>query len=262
MSRVLNLKEMQNLLAFHLDSGVDCFLCNKPQNRTEKEHMTNSKASVQNQPTFKIEPEKANKSLTMHELVRKLVADVKSLHELRKKVENFDGLEIRKGANKVVFGDGNPKSDIMLIGEAPGVEEDKQGIPFCGQSGKLLQNILAAINLDRSNYYITNTVFWRPPANRRPTAAEIDICRPFVEKHIALVQPKVIVLVGSTAVESLLRLQKPMHELRKNVFSYVNQYLEAEIKTFVIFHPSYLLRQAKQKKLMYQDILKIKAALK
>ena len=259
MSRALSISQMHNLLKFHIDSGVDCFLDEQPQIRYEKEHSGKKQVNTVSEKQVKQENDK--NMPTVHDVVRHLVADITSLDELRKVVEDFDGLEIKKGANKVVFGDGNPQSDVMLIGEAPGAEEDKQGIPFCGQSGKLLTNILAAINLDRNSYYITNTVFWRPPANRRPTPEEIHVCRPFVEKHIALVKPKVIVLVGSTAVESLLQLQSPMGELRKKVFSYGNQYLAAEIKTFVIFHPSYLLRQAKQKKLMYHDILKINAAL-
>ena len=260
MSRALNFTQMQSIIKLHVDLGVDCFLSDHPQSRYEEEQSDHKKIDTKFIPVMK-KQNTAKKTPTAHDMVRHLVANITSLDELRKAVENYDGLEIKKGANKIVFGDGNQQSDIMLIGEAPGAEEDKQGIPFCGQSGKLLANILAAINLDRSKYYITNTVFWRPPANRRPTPEEIHVCRPFVEKHIALVRPKVIVLVGSTAVESLLHLQSPMGELRKKVFSYSNEYLTEEISTFVIYHPSYLLRQAKQKKLMYHDVLKINAAL-
>ena len=102
-----------------------------------------------------------------------------------------------------------------------------------------------------------NTIFWRPPANRRPTSSEIDVCRPFVEKHVALVNPKIIILVGSTAVESLLGLKTPMGQLRNKTFKYTNSYLKDPIDTFVIFHPSYLLRQPSQKKTMWLDIQKI-----
>lgn len=254
---------MHSLLRFHMNLGIDCFMHEQPKVRYEKEHTRKEQVNIKLNTELErqVKHENARNTQTMHDVVRHTVANITILDNLREVVENFDGLEIKKSANKVVFGDGNPKSDIMLIGEAPGAEEDRQGIPFCGQSGKLLTNILAAINLDRDSYYVTNTIFWRPPANRRPTPNEIHVCRPFVEKHIALVKPKVIVLVGSTAVESLLQLQSPMGDLRKKVFSYRNQYLDTEIKTFVIFHPSYLLRQAKQKKLMYYDILKIHAAL-
>ncbi|MCE2993073.1 MAG: uracil-DNA glycosylase family protein [Alphaproteobacteria bacterium] len=190
---------------------------------------------------------------------RVLAEKAKSLDELRKVVEEFDGCALKRTAKRTVFADGNPKSPVMFIGEAPGANEDEQGIPFCGQSGKLLNIILPSICLKREDTYITNTVFWRPPGNRRPTAEEIEICRPFVEKQIALIKPKLIVLVGSTAVESLLSSNVSMHDLRNNHYFYENMYLDEKIQTFVIFHPSYLLRQPGKKKLMWQDMLKIKS---
>jgi DNA polymerase len=189
---------------------------------------------------------------------RELANNARSLDELKIAVTQFEGLEIKKLALNTVFADGNPSAQIMFVGEAPGANEDKQGIPFCGQSGKLLDNIILAIGLKRPEVYITNTIFWRPPGNRRPTQEELNICRPFVEKHIALVNPKIIVLVGSTAVESLLGTKVPMHYLRDGMYEYTNNYLLAPIKTYVIFHPSYLLRQPSKKKLMWFDILKVK----
>ncbi|MBS0236182.1 MAG: uracil-DNA glycosylase [Proteobacteria bacterium] len=184
-----------------------------------------------------------------------------SLEELRKAVMAFDGCEIKKMAVNTVFADGNPKAEVMLVGEAPGANEDQQGIPFCGQSGKLLDNILASIGLSRQNAYITNTIFWRPPGNRRPTPEELRICRPFVEKHIALVGPKLIILVGSTAVEALLENTMSMHEMRGQYYTYHNRYLKQPIQTAVIFHPSYLLRQQSKKKEMWLDVQKIKYEL-
>lgn len=189
---------------------------------------------------------------------QELADKVNSLEELKAAVMQFDGLEIKKLALNTVFADGNAGAKVMLIGEAPGASEDKQGIPFCGQSGKLLDNILLAIGLKRAEVYITNTIFWRPPGNRRPTLEELNICRPFVEKHIALLKPKIIILVGSTAVESLLGTKVPMHYLRDGMYEYTNGYLSAPIKTYVIFHPSYLLRQPSKKKLMWFDMLKVK----
>ncbi|CAL7963363.1 uracil-DNA glycosylase [Alphaproteobacteria bacterium] len=180
-----------------------------------------------------------------------------SLENLRNIVQAFDGCALKEHATHTVFGDGNPKAKIMLIGEAPGFYEDKCGIPFCGPSGKLLDKILAAVNLDRTKVYITNTVFWRPPENRRPTKEELVICRPFVERHIFLIKPELIMLVGSTAVEALLQLNTPMNKLRGQYFDYKNPYLKEPIKATAIFHPSYLLRQPVKKKLMWFDILKI-----
>lgn len=190
-----------------------------------------------------------------------LLKDVLTLEQLKDKVERFEDCEIKKAATNTVFGNGSPKAEIMFIGEAPGANEDKDGIPFCGQSGKLLNNIIKALGFNREDVYITNTVFWRPPGNRRPTPTEIAQCKPFVEKHIALIKPKIIILVGSTAVESLLESKVSMHELREDFYDYTNPYLENTIKTAVIFHPSYLLRQQTKKKLMWYDILRIKATL-
>ncbi len=183
-----------------------------------------------------------------------------SLDELKKLVEAFDGCELKKSAQNTVFADGNPNAKIMFIGEAPGANEDEQGIPFCGQSGKLLDNMIAAIGLTREkNAYITNTVFWRPPANRKPTDEEIKMCRPFVKKHIAIINPKLIILVGSTAVESLLEIDSPITKLRGKYFDYTNEYLDGKtIRTTAIFHPSYLLRQPAHKKTMWFDLLEIK----
>ena len=181
---------------------------------------------------------------------------------MRKIVENFDGCDLKKFANKTVFADGNSKSDIIFIGEAPGASEDEQGIPFCGQSGMLLDNILASIDLSRKkNIYITNTVFWRPPGNRRPTQYEIDVCRPFVEKHVALVKPKLIVLVGATAATSLLGNHSGISNIRKNTYQYNNKYLSNPIQMMAIFHPAYLLRQPLKKKDTWFDIIKIQQFL-
>ncbi|MSO14031.1 uracil-DNA glycosylase [Rickettsiales endosymbiont of Trichoplax sp. H2] len=239
-------KSKEALLSWYVELGIDCFL---EKNNHDKVQVL--KDEIENGDKYN-----SNKQSMKH--ISKSLADkCSTVEELRRVVESFDELDIKKGAINTVFADGNPKSDIMLIGEAPGANEDKYGIPFCGQSGKLLDNILAAIKLDRKNYYITNTIFWRPPANRRPTTNEIDVCRPFVEKHVALVNPKIIILVGSTAVESLLDLKTPMGQLRKQNFKYSNQYLKKSIDTFVIFHPSYLLRQPSQKKAMWQDIQRI-----
>lgn len=190
---------------------------------------------------------------------RKLAESATTIAELKEIVMNFDGCNLKKMAQSTVFCDGNPSAPYMFIGEAPGATEDKMGIPFCGESGKLLDNILASIDVSRkTNAYITNTVFWRPPANRAPTPEEIDICRPFVEKHIALASPKMIILVGSTAATSLLGKHAGITKIRQEYYSYSNQYLRSPITTTAIFHPAYLLRQPMQKKTTWYDLLKIK----
>jgi DNA polymerase len=189
---------------------------------------------------------------------RKIADSAIDLADLRQKLLDFDGCNLKKFANKTVFSDGNPLAKILLLGEAPGANEDLQGIPFCGESGKLLDNMLATIDVSREkNAYITNTVFWRPPANRPPTEQEIEICRPFVEKHIALINPAIIILVGSTAATSLLGKHDGISKIRQNNYSYSNRYLKDPIYTTAIYHPAYLLRQPFQKKSTWFDLIRI-----
>lgn len=234
------------------------------QNRKDLRHSTRSSSET---PYSKASPVEARKQSTEFtkdstkspiELARFLADSANNLDQLRDLVSNFDGCDLKKLANNTVFADGNPQSSIMFIGEAPGSNEDIEGIPFCGESGKLLDNILASINISRKhNAYITNTVFWRPPANRQPTQVEIDICRPFVEKHIALINPKLIILVGNVAATSLLGTNAGISKIKQIYYPYMNQYLTKPIQTTAIFHPAYLLRQPMQKKTMWYDLLKI-----
>ena len=239
---------MKNTLKMYNEFGVDAFYSEKPVDRTMKlpEKVIEStpiQATKQDAPS------------------RQLADQCNTIQELETAVKGYNGCSIKKMAINTVFADGKLGASIMMIGEAPGANEDKEGIPFCGQSGKLLNNILPSIGLKREDVYITNTVFWRPPGNRRPTPEELELCRPFVEKHIELVNPKVIVLVGSTAVESLLGNKFSMHQIRNEYYNYTNPYLAKPIKTAVIFHPSYLLRQPSKKKLMWFDMLKLKTFL-
>ena len=187
---------------------------------------------------------------------KQLAASAETIEDLRKAVEGFDGCGLKKTATKTVFADGNPNSGVMLIGEAPGADEDREGIPFCGMSGQLLSKVLRSIGLDRENgYYITNTIFWRPPGNRKPTPEELAICQPFLQKHVALVKPKILVLVGATAVQAILENNSSMSKLRGQTFDYSNEYMENEVKVMVTYHPSYLMRAPLNKRLAWEDML-------
>lgn len=186
-----------------------------------------------------------------------------SLDALREAVMTFDGCALKKTANKTVFADGNPTASVMLVGEAPGADEDREGIPFCGMSGKLLDKALATIGLSRQeNLYITNTLFWRPPGNRRPSDEELMMCAPFLEKHIALIKPKILILAGSTATTSLLKSQEGITKLRGKLHHYTNPYLAESIPALVVYHPSYLLRQPSQKASLWQDLLRLDAMIR
>lgn len=185
-----------------------------------------------------------------------------TLTELEAAVRAFNGCALKKTATNTVFAQGVAESRLMFIGEAPGAEEDRHGVPFCGPSGQLLDKMLSFIGLSRvDNFYITNCLFWRPPGNRQPSPDEIEICRPLVEKHIALINPKILVLVGGTATSAILRDTKGITRLRGQVFAYKNDYMPQEVPVHVIYHPSYLLRQPIAKKQVWADLLALKAAL-
>ncbi|MFM2200328.1 MAG: hypothetical protein RL769_383 [Pseudomonadota bacterium] len=187
---------------------------------------------------------------------KRLAQQCQTLEELKKVVNEFDGCNLKKMATNTVFADGNPQSQIMVIGEAPGNHEDLNGVPFCGDSGQMLDDMLRSINLKRSeHYYITNVIFWRPPGNRRPTDEELSICRPFVERHIELFKPKIIVIVGATAMSALLDIDEPITKIRGQIIDYAPQFLTQASKVMTIFHPSFLMRQSIKKKLAWQDML-------
>lgn len=192
---------------------------------------------------------------------KKIADDCKTLPELREALEKFDGCNLKKMATNTVFCDGNPDSKVMVIGEAPGNQEDLQGIPFCDDSGKLLDAMFRAIKMSREDFYVTNVIFWRPPGNRRPTTEELAICRPFVERHIQLVNPEVIVIVGSTSMNALTGINEPISSVRGKFMDFSPKFLSRSIKTFTIFHPSYLMRQTSKKKLAWMDMLNLEKFL-
>lgn len=188
-----------------------------------------------------------------------LAENASTLAELKEAVCAFMGLSICKTATNPVFSDGNADADIMFIGEAPGANEDEQGKPFVGASGQLMDKAVSCIGLNReTNWYITNTVFWRPPGNRKPTTEEINVCKPFVEKHIALQQPKLIVLIGGTATACLMDAKTGISKLRGTYSAYTNQFLDNPVHMTALFHPSYLLRSPNKKKDFWFDLLKMK----
>ena len=198
---------------------------------------------------------------------RQLADEAKTLDELREAVCGFTGCGLKKTANKTVFADGNPQAPVMIIGEAPGADEDREGIPFCGMSGKLLDKVLLSINLTRTgerekSFYITNTLFWRPPGNRKPTPEELAICEPFVEKHIELISPKILLLAGATAVQMILKNNAAMAKLRGNIYHYKNRYMQHDIPVMVTYHPSFLLRAPINKRLAWEDMLLLQEKLK
>ncbi|WP_321393135.1 uracil-DNA glycosylase [Emcibacter sp.] len=253
------------LLQWYLDSGVDECISGEATDwfaiSTEAKPATSKSES----PTPVSQARKAAPSplLATDQIAstaKELVRDCKNLNDLRQMIEEFDGCALKKTASKTVFSDGIPGSDLMLIGEAPGVEEDRQGKPFVGASGQLLDKMFAAIGRSRQeNLYISNTLPWRPPGNRKPSDPELIICRPFLMKHIELAAPKVLVLLGGTAAGSLLdsnagitRLRGKWHEV---------DVAGRKIPAMATYHPAYLLRQPQAKAQAWSDLQKIRDKL-
>lgn len=181
-----------------------------------------------------------------------------TLEQLRYAMENATGCDLIKAATHTVFADGNPAADVMLIGEAPGADEDRLGQPFVGQSGQLLDTILATIGLDRNSIYISNIIPWRPPGNRPPTTAEVAYCLPFVQRHIELVQPKILILLGGVAVKTLLNRGDGILKLRGQILEYTTKG-GVKIAAMPTLHPSYIMRSPSQKALVWKDMLTLKA---
>lgn len=183
---------------------------------------------------------------------RARAGEAKTLAELEAAVRAFDGCPLKFTATNTVFADGNPQARVMLVGEAPGEDEDRQGRPFVGVSGRLLDRILAAIGLDRTTVYITNILPWRPPGNRSPTQAEIAACMPFMERHVALIAPAVLVPLGGTAAKALLNRAEGITRLRGRWFDYP---AGPPVPVLPMLHPAYLLRNPASKREAWRDML-------
>jgi uracil-DNA glycosylase len=189
---------------------------------------------------------------------REAAVTAANLDDLRALLDRFEGCTLRATASRLVFADGNPAGRVMFVGEAPGRDEDIQGLPFVGRSGKLLDLMLAAIGLDRTSVYIANIVPWRPPGNRDPTPLESEICLPFLRRQIELVDPDVLVCLGGPSAQALLGV-KGITRVRGRWFSYHTG--TREIRAIATFHPAFLLRSPLQKRLAWRDFLAIKKAL-
>jgi uracil-DNA glycosylase family 4 len=192
---------------------------------------------------------------------RSIASACASLGELEAALERFDGCALKETATRLCFADGSPQAPLMLIGEAPGAEEDRQGKPFVGPSGQLLDRMLAAIGLDRSAVWITNLLFWRPPGNRPPTTTEVAICQPFLERQIELLAPGLILFLGGSAAKALLDVSEGVTRLRGRRFAYQPAGALAPIPAYVTFHPAYLLRQPLHKRLVWRDLLTLREEL-
>jgi DNA polymerase len=268
-------------LAWLVDSGADEAIEERPQNRLQAPKPAPGPRPDPVRPTGLAEPRPSSTpsaggqpalgqpedtGLTSSDAAvasaRHLAAEAQSIEDLRAALSAFDGCALKATATNLCLFDGNPEAKVMIIGEAPGAEEDRQGRPFVGAAGQLLDRMLAPIGLDRQSVYITNLLFWRPPGNRNPTAAEVAACLPFLERQVELVDPSHLLLLGASSVRTLLARQEGILKLRGRWAHYQQAGLSRPIPAMPTLHPAYLLRQPAQKRLAWRDFLNFARAFR
>jgi DNA polymerase len=216
-------------------------------------------ATLERQPAARPMPAAASTPDEAAASARALARSAATLDELKAALGRFDGCALKATAKTLVFADGNPNGRVMLVGEAPGGDEDRIGLPFVGRSGQLLDRMLAAIGLSReADVYVANVVPWRPPGNRAPTPQEVAICLPFIERQIELADPDILVCLGAPSAQALLGF--------KGILTSRGKWVDYDtgtrrIRAIASLHPAYLLRQPLQKRLAWRDMRALKAAL-
>lgn len=285
-------RSVEALMAFYAEAGVDLALDEDPHDRFAESEAARDKAKAEQKarataipqrtqtPDVGSQPENQRGGQQTRAIEAPAIARPKadnipadeaimsarqeagragSLDELRDILSRFEGCGLKRTAKSLVFSDGNPAGRLMLIGEAPGRDEDIAGKPFVGRSGQLLDKMLLAIGLSRNDVYVANVIPWRPPGNRTPSPQETEICRPFIERQIELAAPDVLVLLGGASAKQILRTQEGITRLRGKWRTY--EAGERSIPTLATLHPAYLLRQPPQKRLAWRDFLEIKMKL-
>ena len=258
----------RELLAFYLEAGVDCALSDEPVN-----WLSDDVAAAEQPAPKPVQFRTANVAPPPQRVLaepapppdaaiasaREIAPTAASLQELRTLLEGFDGCALKATATRLVFADGNPQARIMFVGEAPGRDEDLEGLPFVGRSGKLLDLMMASIGLDRTSAYIANIIPWRQPGNRDPSPQETQICLPFIRRQIELVDPDVLVCLGKPSSQAVLDVKDGIMKTRGKWIEYNTG--ARKIRAMATFHPAYLLRQPIYKRLTWQDLRSIKKAL-
>jgi len=262
--------ELEQLLTWYVESGADEAIGDTPVNRIKVPRPNSALAPTVSTTTGESAPRKPGMKLPIESTDETaasacaIAATCLDLSSLRTALDAFNGCALKKTATQLVFSDGNPDAEVMLVGEAPGGDEDRVGRPFVGPAGKLLDLMLSAIGLDRTRAYITNIVPWRPPGNRNPSDNEVAICLPFLHRHIELVRPRILVLVGGVPANALLGVKQGITKVRGRWHIYrgnPHAHDGTEIPTMPIFHTAYLLRSPAKKKEAWRDLLEIKKRL-
>ena len=257
------------LLAWYAEMGVDIALSDEPQDRFA-ESSAEKAIEAKSVRERSLPPFEANRPVAVPPAAtpaqesavadaRAMAHSARTLDELRALLDSYDGVGLRRTATRLVFADGNPQARIMFVGEAPGRDEDREGKPFVGRAGQLLDRMLQAIGLDRSEVYIANVVPWRPPGNRTPTPQETQLCLPFIQRQIELADPEILVLLGGSSAAALTGTKDGILKLRGRWLDYDNG--GKAIKALPTLHPAYLLRTPSQKKLAWRDFRMLKSAI-
>ncbi|MGY4330520.1 uracil-DNA glycosylase family 4 [Bradyrhizobium sp. LB7.2] len=251
---------VRELLAFYLEAGVDCALAEEPTDRLAE--LDTPPPAPRAPPPVEAPRPVAAPAVIRGETApapdiaiasaREAARTAPTLEALRELMQSFDGCALKHTATRLVFADGNPQARIMFVGEAPGRDEDIEGLPFVGRSGKLLDLMIGAIGLNRTTAYIANVIPWRPPGNRTPTPQETQICLPFIQRQIELVNPDVLVSLGNPATQTLLSTREGIMRTRGRWFDY--ETAGRTIRALPTFHPAYLLRSPSYKRLAWQDL--------
>jgi DNA polymerase len=249
--------DLIDLLAWTLDMGADEAIGDHPVDRFAAAARPSTPAPTAIRPVAAV-PVSVGSGI---EVARAAAAAADSLEALARAVADFDLCPLKRTATNTVFADGNSASGLMLIGEAPGADEDRIGRPFVGKAGQLLDRMLAAIGRDRDSAYITNVLFWRPPGNRNPTPAEIDLCKPFVLRHIALARPRAIVILGGVAAGALVPGSPGIMRLRGRWLTLEIPGLAEPVEALPMYHPAFLLRTPERKRETWVDLLQLKRKL-
>jgi uracil-DNA glycosylase len=273
----------RELLAFYQEAGVDALLGEFPVDRLAGDPPGDIPAAAseaiapRSSPQVAAPPAQPPRTVFARDLdskgratappspdaavmaAREAARTAASLEDLRAIVERFEGCALRNTATRLVFADGNPRSRVMFVGEAPGRDEDIDGLPFVGRSGKLLDLMMAAIGLDRTSAYIANIIPWRPPGNRTPTPQETATCLPFTMRQIELADPDILVCLGGPSAQTLLGIKEGIRRSRGRWHAYHTG--TREIRAIATFHPAYLLRNPIEKRFVWRDFLAIRKAL-
>lgn len=247
------MQDVKQILDWYVLSGVEIFSADAPVDILQVNH--SSETSMR--PATSLLAQSGNEAFIN---AKEICHKAQTLDDLKAMMENFEGCSLKFSANSTVFGHGNPRADLFIVGEAPGADEDRLGEPFVGRSGQLLNKMLAAIGINRNDCFVSNILPWRPPGNRTPTNSEVAVCLPFLERQIELVNPKIVLMLGASAANALLNNSESISHLRSKLFEY-NTAENHKYAAMATFHPAYLLRSSAQKAKAWADLLRLKEKL-